>query len=133
MKLMDLRTGRVITRRRITETPVTELIVQAVENMAIAQDITTLKITGRHTSPIYPTDWLAGVDYDDRQAHDRQRDEDYIEDEEAMIEDEIADEALYDRIDPEEIAYLRDTLHDTQQVQDPIGENQEVVQSLCCV
>jgi hypothetical protein len=52
--------------------------------MAIAQDITTLKITGRHTSPIYPTDWLAGVDYDDRQAHDRQRDEDYIEDEEAM-------------------------------------------------
>jgi hypothetical protein len=54
--LINLKTGRVITRRRVTEFPVTELVIQAVENMAHEQGLTTLKITGRHTSPsILPT------------------------------------------------------------------------------
>jgi hypothetical protein len=75
-ELMDLRTGRVITRRRVTEIPVTELIIQAVETMAVDQGITTLKITGRHTSPIYPADWIAGVDYDDQ--NDQNNDDETI-------------------------------------------------------
>jgi hypothetical protein len=99
---MDLKTGRVITRRRVTEVPVTELVIQAVENMAHEQRLTTLKITGRHTSPLYPADWIAGVNYDQNQYQD----EDYIDDEEEMIEAEIENEELHDRIDPEEIAEL---------------------------
>jgi hypothetical protein len=59
---MDLNTGRVITRRRITEVPATDLVIQAVENIAINHGIHTLKITGRHTTSIYPADWIAGVD-----------------------------------------------------------------------
>ena len=60
---MDLRSGRVITRRRITEVPVTELVIKAVENLAIEQGINTLKITGRNTQPLYPADWIEGVEY----------------------------------------------------------------------
>jgi hypothetical protein len=104
-ELMDLRTGRVITRRRITEIPVTELVIQAVENMAHDQGITTLKITGRHTSPIYPADWIAGVDYENHE-NQKQFDEDYIEDEEELIEAEIDNEDIYDRIDPTEMEDL---------------------------
>lgn len=32
---MDLHSGRVISRRHISENPVTELVIEAVENMAI--------------------------------------------------------------------------------------------------
>jgi hypothetical protein len=46
--------------------------------MAIEQGITTLKITRRHISPIYPADWIAGLDYVQNQ-HRNQDDEDYIE------------------------------------------------------
>jgi hypothetical protein len=102
---MDLRTDRVITRRRITEMPVTELVIQAVENMEHDQGITILKITGRHTSTIYPADCIAGVDYENHE-NQHQFDEDYIEDEEELIEAEIENEDIYDRIDPTEVEDL---------------------------
>lgn len=108
-ELMDLRSGRVITRRRITEIPVTELVIQAVENMATQQGISTLKITGRNQLPIYPVDWLAGVEYDEYDHNQNQNpDEDYIEEDEEIIEEEINDEELYDRIDPNEIEDLHE-------------------------
>jgi hypothetical protein len=122
---MDLCTGYVISRRRVTETPVTELIIQAVENMALEQGITTLNFTGRHTSPIYPADWIAGVDYDQKQ-HRNQNDEDYIDEEEALIEEEIEEEELYDRIHPEEIADLTSTPNEPDEQQEASYEgNQE--------
>jgi hypothetical protein len=115
-ELMDLKTGRVITRRRVTEIPVTELVIQAVENMAHEQGLTTLKITGRHTSSLYPADWIAGVDY----TENGNQDEDYIDDEEEMIEAEIDNQELYDRIDPEEIADLTSVRNEGEE------ENQEI-------
>jgi len=123
-ELMDLRSGRVITRRRITEIPVTDLVIQAVENMAIEQGIHTLKITGRHTTPIYPADWIAGVEYNqDNQNNQNNRDEDYIDDEEQYIEQEIDDEELYDRVDPTEIEDLIATGRDDEDAQ---GDNDEI-------
>jgi hypothetical protein len=113
---MDLRTGRVITRRRVTEIPVTELVIPAVENMGIVQGIHTLKITGRYTTPLYPTDWIAGVEYD----HMHDNNNDYIEDE------EIENEALYDRIDPQEIADLRETIADLRETQNDPEEQEQV-------
>jgi hypothetical protein len=121
-ELMDLKSGRVITRRRVTEIPVTELVIQAVENMAHERGLATLKITGRHTSPISPADWIAGVDYDD---HHSQHDEDYIEDEEAFIEEEIGNESLYDRIDPEELADITSTRDEVEE-QEQGEEIQEI-------
>jgi hypothetical protein len=62
---MDLRSGRVITRRNLTEIPVTDLGIQAVENMAFQQGLTTLKFTNNTRQNIYPADWIAGVEYED--------------------------------------------------------------------
>jgi hypothetical protein len=87
-----------------------------VENMAHEQGLATLKITGRHTSPLYPADWIAGVDY----TENGNQDEDYIDDEEEMIEAEIDNEELYDRIDPEEIAELTYVRNEGEE------ENQEI-------
>ena len=106
-ELMDLRSGRVITRRRITEVPVTELVIQAVEHMAIQQGLHTLKITGRNTQPLYPADWIEGVEYN--QNIDR-NDEDYHD--EDSIEEEIDNEDLYARIEEEEIADLIENAND---------------------
>jgi hypothetical protein len=89
-----------------------------VENMAHEQGLTTLKITGRHTSPLHPPDWIAEVDYDQNQ--NQHQDEYYIDDEEVMIEAEIEDEELYDRIDPEEIAELTNVRDEGEE------ENQEI-------
>jgi hypothetical protein len=107
--------------RRITEIPITELVIQAVENMAHDQGITTLKITGRHTSPIYPADWIAGVDYEN-QDHENQNqyDEDYIEDDEELIEAEIDNEDIYDRIDPTEV-------EDSAELGTSVDDNEEEV------
>jgi hypothetical protein len=41
-EVMDLRSGRVITRRNLTEIPVTDLVIQAVEDLALQQGVTTL-------------------------------------------------------------------------------------------
>jgi hypothetical protein len=62
---MDLRSGRVITRRNLTEIPVTDLVIQAVKNLALQQGITTLKLTNNTRHNIYPADWIAGVEYED--------------------------------------------------------------------
>jgi hypothetical protein len=104
-ELLDLRSGRVITRRRIKEIPVTDLVIQTVENMAIEQGLTTLKITGRNKLPIYPADWIAGVDYEHQD--DANDDEEYNEnnDDNENFED-INDEELYHRVDPTEVSDL---------------------------
>jgi hypothetical protein len=62
-ELVDLRTGHVITRRKVTEIPITEHVIRIVEEMAEKQAIKSLKITGWNKQPIHPADWIAGVDY----------------------------------------------------------------------
>jgi hypothetical protein len=73
---MDIHTGRVVTRRGIKEIRVTDLVIQAVENMAAQQEIHTLKITGRHFTPVYLGDWFTGVEYD-HQNQNQDNDENY--------------------------------------------------------
>jgi hypothetical protein len=108
-ELMNLRTGRVISRHRIVE--VTELVIQAVENMAIQQRITTSKITGRNQLPIYPADWIAGVNYNQNFEDDDEYQQVEIDDDEDALADDINDEEYYDRIDPEEVEYLIENDH----------------------
>jgi hypothetical protein len=62
-ELMNLRTGLVITRNKVWERPLTDLVIRAIETMADEQGIKTLKLTGRKKTPIYPADWIAGVEY----------------------------------------------------------------------
>jgi hypothetical protein len=95
---MDLRFGRVITRRNLSEIPVTDLVIQAVEDLALQQGITTLKFTNNTRQNIYPADWMAGVEYEEPE------DEEYhpnynqpVGDDEDLIDD------IYERVDRAEL------------------------------
>jgi hypothetical protein len=69
-ELMNLHTGQVITGNTIWERPLTDLVIRTVETMAADQGITTLKLAGRNKIPIYPTDWNAGVEYEENENND---------------------------------------------------------------
>ena len=47
-EVMDLNTGRVITCRKVTEIPVTDVVIKAVEAMAHNQGFKNLKFKNRH-------------------------------------------------------------------------------------
>jgi hypothetical protein len=68
---MDLRPGRVITRRNLTEIPVTDLVIQAVEDLALQQGVTTLKFTNNNRQNVYPADWMSGVEYEEPEDEER--------------------------------------------------------------
>ena len=103
-ELMNLQTGMVITRNRVWEQPVTDLVIKAVETMAEEQGIKSLKLTGRNKIPLHPADWIAGVDY---QPNQNEIDDDDDDDEYNPVDDDYEsdielDEA-YDRVDQNEI------------------------------
>ena len=125
-ELMDLNTGRKVTRRTVTQLPITPSVIQAVETMAKKQGMKDLKITNRNGVPLYPADWIAGVDYDDENENnnnnnwrngnrfealaddDDDTDDDYVydDDEEQEEYDEDFDEDEddgFDRVDQQEI------------------------------
>ena len=87
---MNLQTGKVITRNVVTEFPVTDLVIKAVETMAEEQGIKTLKITRRNKVPLFPADWIAGVDYEGDQNENTENnddeDDDYQENDEYDID-----------------------------------------------
>jgi hypothetical protein len=95
---MDLRTGRVITRRNLTEIPVTDLVIQAVENLALQQGLTTRKFTNNTRQNIYPADWMAGVEYEEP------IDEEYHPNYNQPVgDDEDLEDDIYDRVDRAEL------------------------------
>jgi hypothetical protein len=59
--VMDIATGRVITRSRVTVVPVSDGIIRAVERMAARDGIQTLKILDRNKRLLNPDVWFAGV------------------------------------------------------------------------
>ena len=61
-KLMDISTGKVITRRRVKELPMTDIVIRAVEQMAKKQGIKSLKFTTRDGVPFEDADWIEEVD-----------------------------------------------------------------------
>jgi hypothetical protein len=66
-ELMDLNSGKLITRNIVHEIPVTDVVIKAVETMAYAQGFTTLKFKNRNKIIFHDADWIAGVDYDDNE------------------------------------------------------------------
>jgi hypothetical protein len=59
---MDISTGKVITRRRVKELPMTDIVIRAVEQMAKRQGIKSLKFTTRDGVPFEDADWIEEVD-----------------------------------------------------------------------
>ena len=127
-EIMNLQTGKVITRNVVKEYPITDLVIKAVETMAEEQGIKTLKITGRNKIPLFPADWIAGVDYEGDQNENTENNDDEDDDYQQNDEYDIdLEEEAYDRIDQEEID---DLLAEPGQRNDdnnanPINENNE--------
>ena len=57
--LMDLTTGSLITRGRITTVPMTKLVKEKVEELASKQDITNMKFTNKKGETLATDDWIA--------------------------------------------------------------------------
>ena len=105
-ELMDLNSGKLITRNIVHSIPVTEVVIKAVEAMAYAQGFTTLKFKNRNGIVFHDADWIAGVDYDENQENDNDdeyhQDEAYQQDVEYDEHDDDNEQGL-DEIDPEEV------------------------------
>ena len=97
-ELMDLNSGQLITRNKIHEIPVTDVVIKAVEKLAYDQGFKSLKFKNRHGIVFYDTDWIAGVDYEEDEDEDLEEDESY----EYEAEDDEPEQE-YDNIDPEEV------------------------------
>jgi hypothetical protein len=98
-ELMDLNSGKLVTRNIVHELPVTDTVIKAVEAMAYAQGFTTLKFKNRHGVIFHDADWIAGVDYDDNDdENDGTEDEEY----EHQIENDEHEEEL-EQIDQDEV------------------------------
>ena len=122
---MDLNTGHVIMCRKVTEIPVTNVVIKAVEVMAHKQGFKNLKFKNRHGVNFHDADWLAGVDYEDEDKDEDEReentdeDEEYEDSEEQDIELEEAE-----NIDPGEIDDIIEDEANPNENQDA-GEHQE--------
>ena len=120
-EVMDLNTGCVITCRKVTEIPVTDVVIKAVEAMAHNQGFKNLKFKNRHGVIFHYADWLAGVDYEDEDEckENADKDEEYKDSEEQDIELEEAE-----NIDPGEIDDIIDDEANPNEHQDA-GVHQE--------
>ena len=79
---MGLNTGHVITCHKVTEIPVTNVVIKAVSAMANKQGFKYLKFKNRHGVIFHDADWLAGVDYEDEDADEDECEENANEDKE---------------------------------------------------
>ena len=109
-EVMDLNTGKVITRRKVTEIPITRLVIKAVEAMAKREGFKSLKFKNRNNVVFHDTGLIAGVEDNNNNEHehdenefDEEEDEDYIDEEEDDIDDESQE---YDEVDRNEVEEL---------------------------
>ena len=107
---MNLSTGREFTRHKVTECPVTDMVIKAVETAAEKQGHKSLKFYNRHKIELHPADWIAGVDYETHNNNDSDdEDEDYIPADESSnvsIKSDFDDEDNYDPVEQHEIDEL---------------------------
>jgi hypothetical protein len=78
-ELYDLNSGRVIKRARVTQIPVTDVEIKAIERIAEDQGFKSLKFKNRKGTIFHNADWIAGVDYDENVQQEDDYDEDYYE------------------------------------------------------
>ena len=104
-ELMNLSTGKLITRPRCWEVPVTDIVIKTVEKMAAKQGVKSLKLTNRSKTIFYPADWIAGVDYHDPIIDDDEDIDDANFDDDSDSDEDLSDEE-YDDVDEEELEDL---------------------------
>ena len=90
---------------KVTEIPVTQVIIDAIERMAMKEGFTSLKFKDRNKIVFFNTDWIAGVDYNKVKNKNKEEDndEDYInEDNEDIEYDEEVDQDEIDEFNDKE-------------------------------
>ena len=76
--IMNLNTGKRISRPRVTAIPLTAHVKQHVEEMALTEGITTIKITNKDGVELPNVDDKYGIEYSD--AYDEENyDKDYVQ------------------------------------------------------
>jgi hypothetical protein len=103
-EIYDLNSNRVITRARVSQIPVTDVVIKAIEQIAEDQGFKSLKFKTCKGAIFHDADWIAGVDYDENIQQDADDNEAYEDNENEEQDEEIDEE--YDRIDDEEIEDL---------------------------
>ena len=130
---MDLNSGRMITQNIIHVIPVTDVVIKAVETMAIAQGFTNLKFKNRHGVIFHNADWIAGVDYDDNDdANQEDDDEEYHHEAEDDENKEEVEEQ--EQIDPDEVdniisdakEHINPTIHEEGDEPEQLEQLQEL-------
>jgi hypothetical protein len=100
-ELLDLNSGRVIKRARVTQIPIRDVVIKAIEQIAKDQGFKTLKFKNRKGTIYHDADWIAGVDYDKNIQQDSQDNEASEDDENKNQEEDENIDDKYDRIDEE--------------------------------
>jgi hypothetical protein len=108
-ELYDLNSGRVIT---VTQVPVTDVVIKAIELIAEDQGFKSLKFKNRKGAIFHDADWIAGVDYDENIQQEDDYDDDYDENNNDDPDEDMNDNQ-YDRINKDELEDLsKDTKKD---------------------
>jgi hypothetical protein len=115
-ELYDFNSNRVITRARVTQIPVTDMVIKAIERIAKDQGFKTLQFKNRKGAIFHDADWIAGVDYNDNIPQDAEDDKTYDDDESEDPEDDENINDEYDRIDEDE---LEDLIEDKSKQTNP--------------
>ena len=126
MELLDLHTGRIITRRRVTVVPMTQQVIDRVEDLARNDEMRGLKITTSLTGVEMADDtaWPAGVEMDNEPLQDNES----VQSDEEVDNDQYLDELLADNDDPSPIDENDKEHHDAAEIEDlpaPIDEDSD--------
>jgi hypothetical protein len=114
-ELYDLNSGRVVTRARVTQIPVTDVVIKAIKRIAEDQGFKSLKFKNQTGIIFHNADWIAGVDYDENTQQEDDYDKDYDKEDNEDPDEEIQDDQ-YNRINEDE---LEDLNKDTREEDNP--------------
>ena len=102
--VLDLATGRTITRPHVTPVPITSAVISAVETMAEQEGMKGLRFKTKSGQILWDSAWIAGVDYD------KDDQEEYYDDKNVELPgvkiNEEQEEQLWEELDPNNVADL---------------------------
>jgi len=102
--MLNLATNTEITSTRITQVPITDLVIRTVKELAAQDGMTPLKIENRTRTMIYNNDMLPGLDYEaDTEPVAAGHDPTYVPRPQRSYDNELGNERNYAPINPSEL------------------------------
>jgi hypothetical protein len=90
-ELYDLNSGRVISWARVTQIPVTDVVIKAIMQIAEDQGFKSLKFKNQKGAIFHDADWIAGVDCDESIQQEDNNNEAYDKEDNKDPEKDIKD------------------------------------------